>query len=258
MEPRNKLFVGGYFSIDITEDTLRDHFSSYGEVKESLIIRDKNTGLPRGFGFVTFTDAETATRALQDKHLILGQKVDVKYARPMVGKNQERNDGLVDDVRRNNNDRNKNNNKIYVGGLPPDLKSEELKEYFEKYGEIDEAFVVINKRNGGKSRGFGFVSFETEEALEAALKERQQVLRSKQVEVKRAVARSGIHGPRNNFRLYETYYAYHEAPYYVYPFWYYPSYVYPWYYDDGTFYGSDGLMVKNEPAINGSSADSQS
>ena len=51
-----KLFVGG-ISWETEEDRLREYFSRFGEVTEAVIMRDRNTGRARGFGFVVFTDA---------------------------------------------------------------------------------------------------------------------------------------------------------------------------------------------------------
>ena len=50
--------------------------------------------------------------------------------------------------------------KIFVGGLPFHTNNEKLREYFEPFGEIEEA-VVITDRNSGKSKGYGFVSYFT-------------------------------------------------------------------------------------------------
>lgn len=74
---KTKLFVGGV-SKETTEETLRQHFSRFGEVEESLIIRDRFTGIARGFGFVTFTSPFMATEALRTQHFILGRKVSLK------------------------------------------------------------------------------------------------------------------------------------------------------------------------------------
>lgn len=46
--------------------------------------------------------------------------------------------------------------KIFVGGLPYHTTDKTLKEYFEQFGDIEEA-VVITDRQTGKSRGYGFV-----------------------------------------------------------------------------------------------------
>ena len=48
--------------------------------------------------------------------------------------------------------------KIFVGGLPYHTSDGTLREYFEVFGEIEEA-VVITDRQTAKSRGYGFVSF---------------------------------------------------------------------------------------------------
>ena len=52
--------------------------------------------------------------------------------------------------------------KIYVGNIPYSTTDEELKEEFQKYGEVKEAYVVKDKYTG-RSRGFGFVEMPNEE-----------------------------------------------------------------------------------------------
>lgn len=47
--------------------------------------------------------------------------------------------------------------KIFVGGLPYHTNDDSLREFFDKFGDIEEA-VVITDRQTGKSRGYGFVS----------------------------------------------------------------------------------------------------
>jgi len=47
--------------------------------------------------------------------------------------------------------------KIFVGGLPYHTTDDGLRQYFQQFGDIDEA-VVITDRQTNKSRGYGFVS----------------------------------------------------------------------------------------------------
>lgn len=47
--------------------------------------------------------------------------------------------------------------KIFVGGLPYHTTDKSLRQFFEAFGDIEEA-VVITDRQTGKSRGYGFVS----------------------------------------------------------------------------------------------------
>uniref|UniRef100_A0A3P9I5Y7 RRM domain-containing protein n=1 Tax=Oryzias latipes TaxID=8090 RepID=A0A3P9I5Y7_ORYLA len=58
-----KIFVGGLKN-DIQEDDLTDYFSQYGEVENSEIMSEKETGKKRGFGFVHFTDHYAADMAV--------------------------------------------------------------------------------------------------------------------------------------------------------------------------------------------------
>lgn len=69
-----KLFIGG-ISRDTTEDILKNHFTKYGDVLYSTVSLDRTTRIPRGFGFVTFSDISSAHEALQDTHVILGRTV---------------------------------------------------------------------------------------------------------------------------------------------------------------------------------------
>lgn len=69
-----KIFVGG-LSWETTEETLQKYFESYGKVLDCVIMRDKHTGHPRGFGFVTFAKEESADRAATKRHELDGRQV---------------------------------------------------------------------------------------------------------------------------------------------------------------------------------------
>jgi cold-inducible RNA-binding protein len=60
-----KLFVGG-LSWGTTDDGLHSAFSPYGEIIEAKVITDRETGRSRGFGFVTFSNDEGATKAITE------------------------------------------------------------------------------------------------------------------------------------------------------------------------------------------------
>jgi len=59
---------------------------------------------------------------------------------------------------------------IYIGNLPFNLKEEELKEIFEEYGEVSSAKIISDKFTG-RSKGFGFVEIENDEAAQKAIEE---------------------------------------------------------------------------------------
>ncbi|CAI0437702.1 unnamed protein product [Linum tenue] len=58
--------------------------------------------------------------------------------------------------------------KLFVGGLAYATDDQSLKQAFDTYGEVVEA-RVINDRDTGRSRGFGFVSFSNSEAASSAM-----------------------------------------------------------------------------------------
>jgi RNA recognition motif-containing protein len=58
--------------------------------------------------------------------------------------------------------------KLFVGSLSWDTGDHQLRDAFAAYGEVSEA-VVITDRNTGRSRGFGFVTFEDEEVADKAI-----------------------------------------------------------------------------------------
>ncbi|RRT79058.1 hypothetical protein BHE74_00021725 [Ensete ventricosum] len=71
--------------------------------------------------------------------------------------------------------------KIFVGGLPTSLTEDELKEHFSLYGEVVENQIMLD-HSTGRSRGFGFVTFKTEEAVDKIISEgRMHDLSGKQV-----------------------------------------------------------------------------
>jgi cold-inducible RNA-binding protein len=60
----NKLFVGG-LAWTTNETGLKAAFSKYGEVVEAVVVTDRDSGRSRGFGFVTFADADSARKACE-------------------------------------------------------------------------------------------------------------------------------------------------------------------------------------------------
>ena len=58
-----KLYVGN-LPFSATEDSVRTLFSAHGTVEKISLINDRDTGRPRGFGFVEMSDSD-ASRAMQ-------------------------------------------------------------------------------------------------------------------------------------------------------------------------------------------------
>ncbi|CAN1242413.1 Heterogeneous nuclear ribonucleoprotein 1 [Linum perenne] len=174
-----KLFIGG-ISWDTDEERLNEYFTKYGEVVEAVIMRDRATGRARGFGFVVFADPAVAGRVIMDKHVIDGRTVEAKKAVP-------RDDQHI--LNRNistNSPGPGRTKKIFVGGLASTVTETDFKNYFEQYGNITDV-VVMYDHNTQRPRGFGFITYDSEEAVDRVLHKTFHELNGKMVEVKRAV-----------------------------------------------------------------------
>jgi RNA recognition motif-containing protein len=95
------IYVGN-LSYDVSEESLRQAFESFGQVTSARIIKDKYSGQSRGFGFVEMLEqvqAQAAIKSLNGKEL-LGKQMSVNEARPRT--NQGRQGGRMDDRGRKN------------------------------------------------------------------------------------------------------------------------------------------------------------
>jgi len=77
------IYVGN-LSDTTTEDDLLQAFSKHGAVTKVAIIKDRETGRPRGFGFVEMADGQQAAAAIKELNLaeIGGRSITVNEARP--------------------------------------------------------------------------------------------------------------------------------------------------------------------------------
>jgi len=86
---------------------------------------------------------------------------------------------------------------IYVGSLHFSMNESELKELFEKYGEVTSAKVIIDKYSG-RSKGFGFVEMPNEaEAKKAIVELNGTEVQGREIIVNESIERTDR---RSNFR----------------------------------------------------------
>jgi len=162
----NKIFVGALSQASTTE-SLNAHFSQHGPA-DGIVMMDKATGRSRGFGFVSFPTAEAVNAVLRTEQVIDGKTVDCKVCSPK---------GEVQVAYKPC--------RIFVGGLPQTADEIKLRTFFSRYGPVADARVMTDKESN-RSRGFGYVTFQTPQACELALANRtSNVIDDKWVEVKR-------------------------------------------------------------------------
>ncbi|KAF8094483.1 hypothetical protein N665_0361s0008 [Sinapis alba] len=110
----------------------------------------------------------------------------------------------------NNNHRTK---KLFVGGLSSETTEEEFKTYFEKFGRTTDV-VVMHDSVTNRPRGFGFVTYDSENSVEIVMQSNFHELSSKRVEVKRAIPKEGIQiNNGGNQSLPPTYNSFQTTPY---------------------------------------------
>lgn len=166
-----KIFIGG-LTWNTTKDMLHSEFSKYGEIVDSIVMKNPETDKSRGFGFVTYKENSSADEAVNSgSHKIDGKIVDVKLCNPKLAA-QQRNIKQKTD-----------NCKVFVGGLPHGVTDNQIKQFFTRYGTVKE-FKMMYDENKQRPRGFGFITFETEECANQVLQEHYIQFNGKQIEVK--------------------------------------------------------------------------
>lgn len=175
-EELGKLFVGG-LSWETTGETLLRYFSRFGDVIDCVVMKNAETGRSRGFGFVTFSDPNNIELVIQSSpHNLDGRTIDPKPCNPRSMQKPKKNTNWP---------------KIFLGGLPSSITETDLRSFFGRYGDVTEVVIMYDQEKK-KSRGFGFLSFREDAAVDQAVAEHFVNIQNKQVEIKRAE-------PRNDF-----------------------------------------------------------
>ncbi|KAF5730456.1 heterogeneous nuclear ribonucleoprotein 1 [Tripterygium wilfordii] len=164
-----KIFIGG-LAKDTTYATFNKHFGKYGEITDSVIMKDRYTGQPRGFGFITYADPSVVDKVIEDTHIINGKQVEIKRTIP-------KGQGQSKDFK---------TKKIFVGGIPSSVTEDEFRNFFSKHGKVVE-HQIIRDHETNRSRGFGFIIFESEEVVDDILSNGNMIdMAGTQVEIKKA------------------------------------------------------------------------
>jgi len=85
MASGTKLFVGG-LAWETTDKTLHDSFKEFGDIVSAMVVIDRSTRRSKGYGFVTFGDATTAQKAVDE---MKGKDIDGRAIRVDFASNQE-------------------------------------------------------------------------------------------------------------------------------------------------------------------------
>lgn len=148
-QDKHSLFVGN-LDLNLIEDNLMNFFQKYGKIFSVRVMRNKGKGTSRGFGFITYHQKEDAQKARRETN---GQQIMENYIRvmrkveqPTVFKNK--------------------NQQIYINNIAKSTTLVELEEAFQQFGEILSCKIAYDQN--GKSLGYAYMQFETEESANKA------------------------------------------------------------------------------------------
>jgi cold-inducible RNA-binding protein len=77
------------------------------------------------------------------------------------------------------------NNKVYIGNLPYTATREEIEDFFSDCGEVGEVRIITD-RETDRSKGFGFVTFNDDDAFQSALKKDEEEMGGRKLRINEA------------------------------------------------------------------------
>lgn len=183
-------------------------------------MKDRVTGDPRGFAFVVFAQGSTVDLVMNEaKHEINHKVVDVKRAQargiapPSIHRKEDGGGGgeprpntttTASPASRHTNHNHSSGsagdtqqltpeqlqNKVFVGGIPPNIDRDALKGIFEEFGPVVDAIVMMDQVTN-RSRCFGFVTFENgSNGAHRAIEKQPLDVQGRHVEVKLATPKA--------------------------------------------------------------------
>lgn len=141
------VFVGGLAN-NVTNTDLFNYFSIFGNIKSCDVQMWKNNPIKcRGFAIVTAADLKTYELIINAQHKLGGRNIECK-------------EHIKDRSQLNDYSKNEVNKKVFVSGLSKKVTDEDFKAYFSQFGAVKIAYVVKHHKDQ-KSKGFGFVIFDS-------------------------------------------------------------------------------------------------
>ena len=153
-----KIFIGSV-GPNTTDNTYFKFFGKYGEMSDWVLMK-RPDGKNKGFGFVTYKSKEVVAKVLSERLIIDGKEVQAYQAIPKesMAANPPKE---AEKEHKKSNEKDKipsKTNRLFIGSLTPAVVDSDIKNYFSKFGKLEDYFVMLEKVTN-RPRGFGFAVF---------------------------------------------------------------------------------------------------
>jgi polyadenylate-binding protein len=159
---------------NITEEEVKTYFTKFGEVASVAVKTSKD----RPFAFCDFKEHEAAVKACEEAHdthvaALNGDDAELKLYCQRAQRKSERAEELNKKFQQQKMKRINENlgQNLYVKNLDDNVGDKELREAFERFGEIVSCKVMLDQKTPPQSKGFGFISFKDLESANRAIAE---------------------------------------------------------------------------------------
>jgi RNA recognition motif-containing protein len=173
-EALRKLFIGG-LTVNTGEDELKTFYGKWGDIVDVVVMKDGQTKRSRGFGFITYAKSGSVDEAMKHRpHTIDGKQVDPKRAVPREKSGIPEAQVSV--------------KKLFVSGVKESHTVEQFKDYFSKFGTVEEVDIIEDKTSG-KRRGFAFITFDDFDPVDKLSLLRSHEIGGHRCDVKKGLSR---------------------------------------------------------------------
>jgi nucleolin len=195
-ETHAELFVKN-MSWNSTEDSLWEAFSKFGAVANIKLLYDKNTGKPRGIGFISFESRKEAKAAMVGIGEVDGRTINCSWSneKPTDAPNRafakpayNNNNGGSSFPQKSQGD----SHSIFIGNLGFKTTEKGVTNFFSDCGNV--VGVRIAKNEDGSYKGFAHLDFDSADAVELAKKKAGQSLDGRELRVDASIPRANKGG----------------------------------------------------------------
>ncbi|XP_051114449.1 UBP1-associated protein 2B-like [Andrographis paniculata] len=175
-----KIFIHG-LSWEATTQSVQSVFGAYGEIEDLNVVMDRNSGKCKGYGFITYKTRKAAKKLLKNPKVQVGNRITACQL-ASEGPTAPGPGGIVSQQHFSSDYPQR---KIYVSNVSFNVNAERLRNFFEKFGDIEagpKGFDPVT----GKFKGYAIFVYKTVEGAKKALEEPHKIFEGHQLHCRKA------------------------------------------------------------------------